>query len=704
MKKLYIPTTTLNFNNIMSSESISPRTFYRERGYGYRTWYTLSGRDPDNAIVLFDKPFSFSRPASDVEDHPLLIEVQINEELPEKQKGVFVCDHTIYLSPWRTKFILFNEADKSTMLSMQVGSLETKMVSLYAKRIIVIEQQENGIIPEGIEDIPLNKDLLEKDVLFNKLKGLLYGYYIGALLSVSKELTYEYKRLYELYDIFSSVASSAEKRPTEYQKERLDSIFREENKNIPVVKELAAIKGMSESMLNEVIQVLLRNNTQPPQYLVASNFLTDISHTGKDGRAFSWIKEKLGTLDKDIRQSAKKISVHDEEIIISDGKLSKIKAAEDESLVRAWIDDVISKSEFNGDIQLSNKKLSDELTRKAKDICGSEWEGSEAREKLNRMRRFIAGQERIDNWDNGDISSMSSVLLKGDEWDKLLDFMRRKGMNDCRLAFAFYGMLHGFASLTRDFTDILLSGEDKRYIADVIKEINGQLLGDDLVSDTTDEDVLQDIEPPAIPSDTPAQTRSNRQDDVTEGEPSVTFCTRFMEKLKELFRPNSNVYKEFYKRGFGDETMAEESEFRKIVKDIAKPVIKGPKRDKIKKEAQLDEAISYALGKPYDSIPRDLFTPSAKSGPLLEGTSWIYETAKIITDSKVKKTYMEDAQWFQNEYKKGDQSRYYAKASRDNRSVIASFKRHLQKKQEEYKYETDEIEQIVDYLRERYDR
>ena len=44
MKKLYIPTSTLNFNNILSSESISPKAFYAIRGFGYSRWQEVEER------------------------------------------------------------------------------------------------------------------------------------------------------------------------------------------------------------------------------------------------------------------------------------------------------------------------------------------------------------------------------------------------------------------------------------------------------------------------------------------------------------------------------------------------------------------------------------------------------------------------------------------------------------------------------------
>lgn len=76
MKRLYIPTSTFNFNNILSSESVSPKAFYGQRGFGYSRWMTIPENGIENVTLLYEKPFVFSRPKSDVEDHPMLIELQ----------------------------------------------------------------------------------------------------------------------------------------------------------------------------------------------------------------------------------------------------------------------------------------------------------------------------------------------------------------------------------------------------------------------------------------------------------------------------------------------------------------------------------------------------------------------------------------------------------------------------------------------------
>ena len=63
-----------------------------------------------------------------------------------------------------------------------------------------------------------------------------------------------------------------------------------------------------------------------------------------------------------------------------------------------------------------------------------------------------------------------------------------------------------------------------------------------------------------------------------------------------------------------------------------------------------------------------------------------------------------DFVWFQREYQKGDSSSYYAKASRENSTVIEALKRLLMKK--DYvrgSYERD-IKKIIKYLHNQYDK
>lgn len=66
--KYYIPTSSLNFNNILSTESISPKAFYEKRGFGYARWFAIEENNIDRATLLFDAPHMFERPKSDIEE------------------------------------------------------------------------------------------------------------------------------------------------------------------------------------------------------------------------------------------------------------------------------------------------------------------------------------------------------------------------------------------------------------------------------------------------------------------------------------------------------------------------------------------------------------------------------------------------------------------------------------------------------------
>ena len=128
--KYYIPTSSLNFNNILSTESISPKVFYEKRGFGYSRWWSIDENNIENITLLFDSPHQFERPSSDIEDHEMLIEINTNDEYNKITDGVYYSDKTIYLNPWQTKIYFFSDSVKRTVLSLSDSSLETKMVRL----------------------------------------------------------------------------------------------------------------------------------------------------------------------------------------------------------------------------------------------------------------------------------------------------------------------------------------------------------------------------------------------------------------------------------------------------------------------------------------------------------------------------------------------------------------------------------------------
>lgn len=485
MKRLYIPTSTFNFNNILSSESVSPKAFYGQRGFGYSRWMTIPENGIENVTLLYEKPFVFSRPKSDVEDHPMLIELQTDIDFhPTNVDGVYYCDYTIYLDPWNTSFIFFDENALRTTLSMSDSSLETKLVNLYRKKIFVRDFSNMHPTPQIKVEVELNTKSISYDITVNKMKGLLYGYYIGALLSTSKEWVRRYSILSEIKDLFSSIASSEDKMPTMAQKTKLEAMIYD------IQKESPALAGLdkycrSDINLNQLIDKLKGNGWTCADLVDQTRIMDSIMGIDNGQYAFDWLEREEQKLCVQAQKTPKLISVKNEEIVVANNQLHKLKNSylkeEDEALLKILVNEIFVSKNYNGKISTFKAEISDTITQRAKDMLGEKWADSELKQQLNQVRHYVRGQEASFDWDYMLIASLASVLSKGNEWGSLLSFMSRKQISDYRIAYAIYGELHGFANMTRDFTDHLYGLSDKSYIAAVYKEIYGQLFGDSLI-------------------------------------------------------------------------------------------------------------------------------------------------------------------------------------------------------------------------------
>ena len=230
-KTYYIPTTSLNFGNILSTESISPKSFYEKRGFGSSRWFSIEENKFGTITLMYEKPFRFERPISDLEDYPMFIEFSSDEQFEPFCDGIFYTDRTIYLDPWNTKFVFLSEKAKKRVLGIAESNLENKVMELYSRRMEVNSFVGNPMYfkTEYIE-LPENEKAIKQDIVINKLKGLLYGYYIGAFLSASGQNVQKLSALLEAKDICYSVLSNEYNAPTSAQRKRLKELFDELNK------------------------------------------------------------------------------------------------------------------------------------------------------------------------------------------------------------------------------------------------------------------------------------------------------------------------------------------------------------------------------------------------------------------------------------------------------------------------------------------
>ena len=715
MKTYYIPTSSLNFNNILSSESISPKAFYQGRAFGYSRWASIPENPYENSIVLYDQLCSFVRPKSDYEDHPMVVEVVLDDIIIDAftrlDEHTVLSDRTIYLDPFTTRIFFFSENEKRIALSLSDSSIETKFVRLYQKKILVIAPPVVSYqLPNLSKEVQsLNMAEIDRDKRINRMKGLLYGYYIGGLLSSSREDVIKLNSQREIQDILAAVLASYDHKATPQQRARLKELYSSLQPEIPFFTKLSNI--VSEKSLFDAIVSLVRGEYGyiRGEFDVDRKISQLLSANPQEGK--NPVIEEINLLIRQtetvMARKVKPISVMEGQIVVMDGSLLHINlpglSNSDKVLYTAWINDVLSKDEYSGKISTFKETLSDDVTRKAKEVFEPEWKGSYPEITLNALRRHVRGDEFNHVWKEDIYSALSAVIIRGDDWQKLLQYMQDKVMTDYRLAFSMYGTINGFANLPRDFTDVLFN-RDSKYIADVYKEFYGQLFGMNVpvapkaepvpghpVQAVVEEDMLDFTHPAKVIDDLP-------EDIPTTTIEPVDFDALMRDIVSKCSgtKKDERLYKELYikfgglTQGFVDAVRNERS-FNKGkgvqqgVRQFLLKALKSQKESKPKK-AQLTIA--------HPSTPESsLFSGTYQStGYFLTDYDFLTNNSEFVSImTAAKKKWIEDLIWFIDAHKPGNLGGYYQGKPTDNKTVIIQFinlKKGIYSKTRDFLYRT----------------
>lgn len=694
-KKIYIPTTTLNFDNILSSESISPKSFYSNRRFGFSRWFNVDENNNDDVILLYDTPMGFFRPKSDIEDHPLLIEITVNETVnslfERVDDGVYSYAKTIYIDPWNTYFIFQNERDKQTTLSLSDSSLETKVTRLYSKRMIVKQFSGQYKPSRELIDHELNTSAIKYDIATNKFKGFLYGYYVGAILSTSKSDVHQLILLKELRNVIAAIISNINGQPSPYQAQMVMSLtsdLNNYNQHRDALRQLISSDKEYSNVVkyltdNELIRDVFDGNS-----ILQSLNSFDVNKNSSI-RTVEFVNQTIDAFENKIEKKRSLLLPDCGEAIISDQRLIAINNNSfnsdiEKNIYFMWINEIFISSEYNGKISYYREALTDNLTVKAKNLLHEQWDSSEIKVAMNKLRRHLRGEEFDIKWNNGLISSLAAVITNGGDWGKMLSFMQQKGMNDYRLAFSMYGMLIGFANLTRDFTDIILNCDNK-YVADVYKEFYGQLF-DVSVNIERNDNITIDDKCNYGTKDAASQIPKSEDDKLLDVLKNANVVKRQSKNLSkdDIYNNIMNIYIK-HNRKWG-------SAFQDMIDDksngITSAVIDGIccclelpnwKKSKCKdilKFNKVKEISSPSLfSTEEDNLP-NISSVSLSSKLIWEDDElWSYIQSEF--DEKNRKQAYEDVIWFQKEFQKGDQSTYYSKARRDNNSAVITFEKYL---------------------------
>jgi|GEM_PF-2987396 len=491
MKYLYLPTTTLNFNNILSTGSVSPATVYTARKFGYNKLETVPANPFKNVLLLYRRYPFFSIMDADRDNFPLVIRIRADRliDMDHDIRDICAYDKTIYLDPATTEFFFATpEAKKITLIKAE-PSLTTKLVGLYQSQLQVVDFEQ-------VDSFNWSRDMLDKicdgpseaalrscesDMRINRLKGFVCGYIFGAYKSLDGKVA------------------------------RFRSVIKEQRNEI-------------SAMLNDPS----RGNQEKFRHALESCTILDElwSKEGFGRRRFE--PEKGDRIVNDRGQIAALEYRHE-----SDMQSSLL-------LIKLFNTNCLP-SDFSGQLDESRFNVAMDGAKAIKNLMGNEWEGSSTQAYINDLLNNIKSGSPFDfNSSNSlTLKSFAAFVLKGDDLDKLETFLVDQGIGDFRFAFALWGAMFGFSKIPKtiyNLPEFTYRKKMHNYVHSIVHDIPLRDLEFDAVS----------VSQPHVPPEPPTvETPDDLIDKIVKEVPNAE---RWIPAIAEQLKGNLNEFIGWFKK------------------------------------------------------------------------------------------------------------------------------------------------------------
>ncbi len=507
MDYLYIPTTTLNFNNILSTGSISPVTVYAARKFGYKQFEVVEPNPFKNVLLLYSRYPEFTIEDADRDSHPLVLRIPYNH-LPRTLKKhfchkadvtIYSCDQTIYFAPASVDIFFSSPSARQTALAKSEPSLTTKLVELYQPLIRVPQPGEvdafewSDKILEGILDGDREETLRSCDVddRINRLKGFACGYIIGAYNSVDANIS----RLRSNFRVLRNEISALLNDPSRKHSETLHRDIEFSCKTLEQFFSKVDVGGQRFSP------------DQGDEIGIANGKITDI-------------RDRYQT--------------------ISRATLSLVDLINDYCLI----------SEFRGQLDEERLDVAIAGAKIIRSLIGTQWDSCPHKQYINALLNNIKSGSAFDFDDSKShaMQSFAAFVMKGDDLEKLEAFLTAHGIGDFRMAFSLWGAMFGFSKIPKTFYNIPFQHGDTAYASKIFAYIHSivhglplielekptildkeNLLGDTVASNKKSSEALLDQLHKQLPGSMPWRKKLYELLDACHG-----LTTEFIKKLRGM--------------------------------------------------------------------------------------------------------------------------------------------------------------------------
>lgn len=507
----YIATSSLNIDNILSTESISPVSFYAKRNFGYRIFHTIPELPSEDSLILFSQIPSFEINDENYESYPMIIGIDDEEQVSDAKKvgeyhrcEIFSFDKTIHLTPVNCQILFFSEKDKVLSEQKCLDSKMNKLVDYYKIGTI----QKTGII---LSDLALsikniskpNSDICEIDNKFDKVKGFIYGYYFGAIKSVTPLNARMMTIQRRISDIVSSICNnnySNNAFNTELDKlaSELFTLERgdDTDERRKLWKNYAGQYGLSVDNLNEFLRSLKceevvkkcfceLNNIAMPQKISSLSIPGLVSYSDR-------LRDKVNSLvQTDMKEARSRFVFKQVFDVAPDFSNAMLEGTDNESMrFNEILNHIVWNNEDTGCdfTRLSTERL-DQATNVTKvmkamiEEKGGIWDSSPERKYLNHLRENIKDFKPFDINEIDDIvlQSLAAFILKGDDFDELVNYLEANAVPTEKYALSLWGATLGYVRIPRtlfsSYVDNVRFDEIYRSVYELLhrKELIGEI-------------------------------------------------------------------------------------------------------------------------------------------------------------------------------------------------------------------------------------
>ena len=499
--KLFIATSSLNIDNILSTECIAPLSFYNARNYGYNTFYGLDLIPFKNVLILFSKIPYFEIKDNEHDSRPIVLEVDIDEKttplthiFENDRIHVYSLDSVLNLSPFNTRILFYNVNDLNHSRLSCSDSLTNKLGDHF--KFDLCKGDFNLAYLSGlnihVEDTCKNYDakVLQNNKL-NVVKGFILGFYLGISKSVSSDTAVLLKIQKRIYDIVATLKNNGGFGNSSFYQElkQLDTDFRKFDPSMRRCKEMwdntLTELAIPSDALNKLLKLYDEENVLKTNFMKKNGLRSyvSLSQYGYDNiEAYrDSLKSYTSQIVKEdqIKQVSEFNVANTFDLDPTYETCMLTKDSEETMLFNKFIDTILwhGTAPTSDTLRTDRFNIATQITISAKNIWESlnrQWQGSPAQQFMNDLRQNIKSFTPLDvkKQDDPILKALAAFILKGEDFDAIVQFCEDNSYSDYSYSLALWGATIGYVKIPKpiiaSITNLPSFGENYRAICTLL--------------------------------------------------------------------------------------------------------------------------------------------------------------------------------------------------------------------------------------------